>query len=314
MSGVIRRRRFLQIPGVAVMLAALIVLFAIAAPNFATFQNFENVLVQSSVLLLLALPMTFVIMTEGIDISVGAVLTLGTLSVAMTVLATGSIVLALAAGLATGLCFGLLNGVLVTMLALPPFVTTLGTFSIAQGLALALSGGQSVVGMPPALLAIYSGSLLGIPLPLVFVAIAYAILHVTLYHTAFGSYIFALGGNREALALAGVSQRRMLIAVYALNGLMAGCGALLMTARLNAGHPTAGIGLEFDAIAAVAVGGTSFERGNGWLFGTLLGVLAIGILRNGMNLLALPSSLEVTCIGLLVISAFLIEAVKGESP
>jgi ribose transport system permease protein len=299
---------------VAVMLAALIVLFAIAAPNFATFQNFENVLVQSSVLLLLALPMTFVIMTEGIDISVGAVLTLGTLSVAMTVLATGSIVLALAAGLATGLCFGLLNGVLVTMLALPPFVATLGTFSIAQGLALALSGGQSVVGMPPALLAIYSGSLLGIPLPLVFVAIAYAILHVTLYHTAFGSYIFALGGNREALALAGVSQRRMLIAVYALNGLMAGCGALLMTARLNAGHPTAGIGLEFDAIAAVAVGGTSFERGNGWLFGTLLGVLAIGILRNGMNLLALPSSLEVTCIGLLVISAFLIEAVKGESP
>jgi ribose transport system permease protein len=314
MNGVIRRRRFVQIPGVAAMLAALILVFAITAPNFATFQNLENVLVQSSVLLCLALPMTFVIMTEGIDISVGAVLTLGTLSVAMTVLATGSIVLALAAGLATGICFGLLNGFLVTMLELPPFVATLGTFSIAQGLALAISGGQSVVGMPPDLLAIYSGSLAGIPLPLVFVAIIYVVLHVTLYHTAFGSYIFGLGGNREALALAGVSQRRMLISVYALNGLMAGCGALLMTARLNAGHPTVGIGLEFDAIAAVAVGGTSFERGNGWLFGTLLGVLAIGILQNGMDLLALPSSLEVTCIGLLVISAFLIEAVKGETP
>jgi ribose transport system permease protein len=312
MSGVVRRNPFLQVPGVAVMLGLLSLIFAVTAPHFATFQNLANVLMQSSVVLFLALPMTFVIMTEGIDISVGAVLTLGTLSVAMTVLATGSLVLALAAGLATGLGFGLLNGVLVAMLELPPFVVTLGTFSIAQGLALALSGGQSVVGMPPDLLALYAGSLLGIPLPLLLVGAAYAVLHVVLYRTAFGTYVFGLGGNREALALAGVSQRRMLTAVYALNGLMAGCGALLMTARLNAGHPTAGIGLEFDAIAAVAVGGTAFERGNGWLFGTLLGVLAIGILRNGMDLLALPSSLEVTGIGLLVIAAFLIEAVQGE--
>jgi ribose transport system permease protein len=106
----------------------------------------------------------------------------------------------------------------------------------------------------------------------------------------------------------------MLAAVYALSGLMAGIGALLLTARLNAGHPTAGIGMEFDAIAAVAVGGTAFERGNGWLFGTVLGVFAIGILRTGMDLLALPSSLEVACIGLLVIAAFLIEAIKGEQP
>ena len=303
-----------RVPGVAVMLVALIVLFTVASPDFATLPNLSNVLVQSSVLLLLALPMTFVIMTEGLDISVGAVLTLGTLSVAATALATGSIVLAFLAGLGTGLAFGLFNGWLVASLDLPPFVATLGTFSIAQGLALALSGGESITGMPPGLLAIYSGTILHIPVPIIIMVVAYALMHGLLYRTPFGTYVFALGGNREALVLAGIPRRLMLGAVYALAGLMAGIGALLLTARLNAGHPTAGIGMEFDAIAAVAVGGTAFERGNGWLFGTVLGVFAIGFLRNGMDLLALPSSLEVSCIGLLVIAAFLIEALKGERP
>jgi ribose transport system permease protein len=303
-----------RLPGVAAMLIVLVLVFALASPNFATLPNLSNVLVQSSVLLLLALPMTFVIMTEGLDISVGAVLTLGTLSVAATALATGSLLLAFLAGLGTGLAFGLFNGWLVAYLDLPPFVATLGSFSIAQGLALALSGGQSITGMPPELLAIYSGTVLHIPVPILIIVTAYAVMYALLYRTPFGTYIFALGGNREALVLAGIPPRLMLAAVYALSGLMAGIGALLLTARLNAGHPTAGIGMEFDAIAAVAVGGTAFERGNGWLFGTVLGVFAIGILRNGMDLLALPSSLEVACIGLLVIAAFLIEAIKGEQP
>jgi ribose transport system permease protein len=303
-----------RLPGVAAMLIVLVLVFALASPNFATLPNLSNVLVQSSVLLLLALPMTFVIMTEGLDISVGAVLTLGTLSVAATALATGSLLLAFLAGLGTGLAFGLFNGWLVAYLDLPPFVATLGSFSIAQGLALALSGGQSITGMPPGLLAIYSGTILHIPVPILIILVAYAVMHGLLYRTPFGTYIFALGGNREALVLAGIPPRLMLAAVYALSGLMAGIGALLLTARLNAGHPTAGIGMEFDAIAAVAVGGTAFERGNGWLFGSVLGVFAIGILRNGMDLLALPSSLEVACIGLLVIAAFLIEAIKGEQP
>ena len=303
-----------RLPGVAVMLVALLALFTVASPAFATLPNLSNVLVQSCVLLLLALPMTFVIMTEGLDISVGAVLTLGTLAVAATALATGSVFLAFLAGLGTGLAFGLFNGWLVAYLDLPPFVATLGSFSIAQGLALALSGGESITGMPPRLLAIYSGSVLHIPAPIIIMVVAYAVLHGLLYRTSFGTYIFALGGNREALGLAGIPRRPILAAVYALSGLMAGVGALLLTARLNAGHPTAGIGMEFDAIAAVAVGGTAFERGNGWLFGTVLGVFAIGILRNGMDLLALPSSLEVSCIGLLVIAAFLVEALKGEQP
>lgn len=314
MSAVARPPPLARVPGVAITLGLLLIAFAALSRNFATPGNIANILVQSSVLLLLALPMTLVIMTEGLDLSVGAVLTLGTLGVATTALATGSAWLALSAGLAIGVAFGLLNGWLVAGLDLPPFVATLGTFSIAQGLALAWSGGQSIVGMPAPLLAVYAGTLFGVPIPLVLMAVAYAAMHGLLYHTAFGTYVFGLGGNREALTLAGVPRRLMLVAVYGLSGLMAGCGALLLTARLNAGHPTAGIGLEFDAIAAVAVGGTSFERGNGWLFGTLLGVVTIGVLRNGMDLLALPSSLQVSCVGLLVIAAFLFEAVTGEAP
>jgi ribose transport system permease protein len=210
------------------------------------------------------------------------------------------------------LCFGFGNGVLIAAFDIPPFITTLGTLGIAQGLSLLVTDGQSVVGIPRSIEAIYSGTVAGIPLPVIIAALAYLFTHALLYHTRFGTYVFALGGNREALRVAGISVRGMLIRVYIFGGLMAGFAALLMTARLNSAHPTAGIGMEFDAIAAVAVGGTSFERGNGWLLGTLLGVIAVGVLRNGLNLLAVPSSAQVACIGALVIVALFIDGLRSE--
>jgi ribose transport system permease protein len=302
-----------RVPGVAIVLVALIVVFSLAGARFLTPANIANILVQSTVLFLLALPMTLIIMTEGLDLSMGAVLTLASIALAMTVVATGSPVLGLLAGLAVGLGFGIVNGALVALIGIPPFIATLGTLGVAQGLSLVVTDGQSVVGIPPAIERVYSGTLLAIPIPLVLAAAAYGLIHLLLYRTKFGIAVFALGGNREALRLAGVPDRTMLIAVYALGGLMAGFAALLMTARMNSAHPTAGIGLEFDAIAAVAVGGTSFERGNGWLLGTLLGVVAVGVLRNGLNLLAIPSSAQVACIGALVILALLIDALRGRS-
>lgn len=295
----------------AIVLALLIIGFTLANPNFATPGNIANLLVQSTLLTLLALPMTLVIMTEGLDLSIGAVLTLASIALALTVVATGSAALGVLAGLGVGLAFGLANGFLVTALNLPPFIATLGTLGIAQGLSLVVTDGQSVVGIPSSIEQIYSGTLLGIPLPIVLAALAYGVFHLLLYRTRFGVAVFALGGNREALRLAGVSDRTMLVAVYALAGLTAGFASLLMTARLNAAHPTAGLGLEFDAIAAVAVGGTSFERGNGWLFGSLLGVIAVGVLRNGLNLAAVPSSTQVACIGALVILALFIDALRS---
>jgi len=212
-----------------------------------------------------------------------------------------------------GLTFGIANGCLVAVLRIPPFVATLGTLGMAQGLALIVSDGQSVVGIPHSVSDIYSAALLGVPVPIMLGVLAYLAFHGLLYHTRFGTYIFALGGNREALTYAGLSPTRLLIGVYALGGAIAGVAGLLMTARMNAGHPTAGLGLEFDAIAAVAVGGTSFERGNGWLGGTVLGVLAVGVLRNGLNLLALPSSIQVASVGVLVIFALFLDGLRGRS-
>jgi ribose transport system permease protein len=300
-----------RLPGVAIVLALLVAGLAIAAPGFLSPPNIANVLVQSTLLLLLSLPMTLVIMTEGLDLSMGAVVTLTSIVVALVSLSTGSMPLGLLAAVAVGIAFGLMNGYLVAWLNIPPFVATLGTLGMAQGLALIASDGQSIVGVPRSVSEVYLAAPFGLPLPIIIGAFAYLVFHGLLYHTRFGTYIFALGGNREALAYAGLSPVKLLIAVYAISGAMAGVAGLLMTARMNAGHPTAGLGLEFDAIAAVAVGGTSFERGNGWLLGTGLGVLAVGVLRNGLNLLALPSSIQVASIGALVIFALFFDGLRS---
>ena len=302
-----------RVPGVALVLVVLLVLFSLTGTRFLTPANIANILVQSTVLILLALPMTLIIMTEGLDLSMGAVLTLASIALAMTVVATGSPALGLAGRpRRSGSASASSTAGWSRSAGIPPFIATLGTLGIAQGLSLVVTDGQSVVGIPPAIEHVYSGTLLAIPIPFLLAAAAYALIHLLLYRTRFGVSVFALGGNREALRLAGVPDRLMLIAVYALGGADGRASpALLMTARMNAAHPTAGIGLEFDAIAAVAVGGTSFERGNGWLFGTLLGVLAVGVLRNGLNLLAVPSSAQVACIGALVIVALFIDALRS---
>ncbi|WP_035642915.1 ABC transporter permease [Bradyrhizobium sp. ORS 375] len=302
-----------RLPGVAIVLVLLIGLFGTIAPGFLSAANLANVLVQSTILIMLALPMTLIIMTEGIDLSMGAVLTLTSLCVAIVSLATKSMLLGLGAAVLVGTLFGLANGWLVAIAKIPPFVATLATLGMAHGLSLIVSDGQSVVGIPHSVRDIYSAQLLGVPVPILMGVASYCIFHALLYHTRFGTYVFALGGNREALRYAGLSPNRLLIAVYAIGGMMAGVAGLLMTARMNSGHPTAGLGLEFDAIAAVAVGGTSFERGNGWLLGTVLGVLAVGVLRNGLNLVSLPSSVQVASVGLLVILAMFLDGLRSRA-
>jgi len=203
--------------------------------------------------------------------------------------------------------------VLIVTLGIPPFVTTLGMLYIAQGIALVVTDGRSIVGIGNALPTLYASRWLGVPFSIVVAATGYAAFHFVLYHTRFGVYVFAIGGNRESLVLAGVRARLYHVGVYAAGGAMAGLAALLFTARTNAGHPTAAMGMEFDAIAAVVVGGTSFERGNGWLPGTLLGVLTVGVLKNGLNVLEVQNALQVGSIGLLMIVALLIDSVRGRA-
>jgi ribose transport system permease protein len=301
---------FTRVPGVAVTLVALAVVFTLATPGFATWANLSNILMQSAIPLVLALPMTLIIMTEGLDLSMGAVLTTASVALAVAGGPAAPVAIALMIAVAVGGGFGVLNGALVAYAGIPPFVATLGTLGIAQGLSNVLTDGQSVTDIPEGLSGIYASTLLGVPLPIFVGVLATVAFYILLYRTQFGTFVFALGGNREALRLAGVRPKRLLLVVYALGGAMAGVAGFLMTARISSAHPTAGIGLEFDAIAAVALGGTSFERGNGWLLGSVLGVVAIGVLRNGLNLMSVPSSAQVVCIGLLVILALFVDGLR----
>jgi ribose transport system permease protein len=301
--------RYIQsVPGAAYLLVVLLVVFSIFGEGFATLANVVNIGVQGSVLLLLALPMTLIIMTEGLDLSMGAVLSLGGVVLATMLMNEHRLMVALAGAVGVGLAFGIANGILVVTLRLPPFVATLGTLGIAQGLALVITGGQSVVGIRETLPAIYESRPLGIPFAIAVALAAFVVFRSTLSKTRLGAYVSAIGGNREALALAGVRVDLYHVGVYALGGVMAGVAALLLTGRMSAGHPTAAIGLEFDAVAAVIVGGTSFEGGKGSLTGTLIGVLTIGVLKNGLNVMSVASSLQVAGIGVLVIAALVIDS------
>ena len=267
-----------RIPGAGYLLVILLSLFSFLGEGFATLPNILNIGVQGSVLLLLALPMTLIIMAEGLDLSMGAVLSLCGVVLAMLLMNGRSLPVAMAAAAGVGLAFGIANGVLVVALGLPPFVATLGTLGIAQGLALVLTGGQSIVDIGDTLPALYESRPAGIPFAIVGAAAAFLVFLLAMRLTRLGSYVPAIGGNREALALAGVRVNLYHVGLYAIGGLMAGLAALLQTGRMSSGHPTAAIGLEFDAVAAVIVGGTSFERGKGSLTGTLIGVLTIGVL------------------------------------
>jgi len=200
--------RLARIPGVAFLLVLLGIVFGVFASGFASLPNLLNIGIQSSTLLLLALPMTFIIMTEGLDLSMGAVLGLTGVVLASALVAGNTLIVAFAAALGVGLVFGIANGLLVVKLGLPPFVATLGTLGIAQGIALVVTSGESVAGIGPALPRLYASRWVGIPFSILVAIFMYAVFHFLLYHTRFGNYVFAIGGNREALVLAGVPAAR----------------------------------------------------------------------------------------------------------
>ena len=301
-----------RLPGVALMLLFCIVVFSILSSDFLSIPNITNIGVQSTILLMISLPMTMVIMTEGIDMSIGALLTFCGVIAAYFLAQTQNLPLSIFMAIMVGLVVGLLNGAIIVYMKMPPFVVTLGMLGICQSLALIVTDGQTISNVGDTIGLAYNAKFLGIPLPIYFALVSYAIFHGLLYHTRFGTYVFAIGGNRDSLKLAGIRVNIYHIVVYALSGIMAGVASILLTARMNSGHPTAAIGMEFDAIAAVIVGGTSFEKGNGWMFGTFLGVITVGILRNGLNLVGVQSSVQVASIGLLVLLALLLDGFKAK--
>jgi ribose transport system permease protein len=303
--------RVSELPGAAYLIALLVAGFAFTTPEFASPRNLSNIGLQAAALMIVAFGMTLVILTEGIDLSVGAVLGLCGVVMSQLLVSHGlPMPLALGAALLIGILAGSINGALVAYAALPPFIVTLGTYGMAQSLAMVLTSGNSVTGLPPAVRWFNEGEWLGLAVPIWAVVVVFVVTYLLLYHTRFGRYVFAIGGNRRALALSGVPVRAYLVAVYAYAGFLAALASFIMTARMNAAHPTIGIGLEFDAIAAVVLGGTSFEKGLGGLWGTVVGALAVAVLRNGLNLIGLSTEWQVAVVGLVIVSAVAIDALR----
>jgi ribose transport system permease protein len=297
-------------PGAFYLLAIIAIALTIWTPGFFTSANLTNVALQVAVLTIVALGMTLVILTEGIDLSLGPVLGLCGVIAAMLTTAGYSLPLSIGAALVIGMCFGLLNGTLIAVAGMPPFIVTLGAFGIAQSIATVLTQGDSVTNLPGYFRWFNDGIFAGIPVPIWATFAAFVATWVLLYRTKFGRYVFAIGGNRRALILSGTRVNFYHVAVYIYAGLLAGVASFIMTARMNAAHPTIGVGLEFDAIAAVILGGTSFEKGRGGIAGTVVGALAVGVLRNGLNLVGVGTEWQVAIVGVVIISAVGLDSLR----
>lgn len=288
-------------------LLGLCLLLWILTPHFLTVSNLLNVLEQTSINAVIAVGMTFVILSGGIDLSVGSLLALSGVVLATGLEAGWSPPLAIAVGVGVGCAFGGLNGVAIAWGRLPPFIATLGMMSIARGCALLFTEGRPVSGFGEGFRSLATARLLGIPAPVILTAAVYVAGRFVLSSTRFGRYVYAMGGNEEATRLSGVNVRLHKTLVYAASGLTSAVAAVLLTARLNSAQPIAGIMYELDAIAAVVIGGTSLAGGEGGVGGTLIGALIMGVLRNGLNLLGVSSFLQQVVIGLVIVVAVLLD-------
>ena len=291
-------------------LAGLLLLCAalwIATPHFMTVSNLLNVVEQSAIIGVLAVGMTFVILTGGIDLSVGSLVALSGIVFGLAVQAGAPLSVAILAALGVGALCGIVNGGLVTAGHLPPFIATLGMMSVARGLALVLSDGRPISGFDASFRTLSTGRFLGIPLSTLLMLASYGVAAFVLSRTVLGRFVYAVGGNEEATALSGVNVKAVKVTVYAISGLAAALTSLILIARLNSAQPIAGISYELDAIAAVVIGGASLLGGSGSAIGTLVGALIMAVLRNGLNLLGVSSYVQQIAIGTVIVIAVLVD-------
>jgi ribose transport system permease protein len=265
-------------------LVVVCVAMALGSDSFLSAANLETVLRQVSINAIIAVGMTCVILTGGIDLSVGSVMALsGTLAAGLIASGVNALT-ALGLGLAAGLGFGLANGLFVAFAGMPPIIVTLATMGIARGLALIYTGGYPIDGLPDWLGLLGSGKVAGLQAPVLIMLAVYALAWLALERMPFGRYVYAIGGNEQATRLSGVRVARVKLIVYGLSGLTSALAGIVLSARLMSGQPNAGVGFELDAIAAVVMGGASIAGGRGAILGTLIGALLLGVLNNGLNM------------------------------
>lgn len=295
--------------GMLIILTIIVLAMSVLTDRFLTASNLFIVARQVTINGVIAAGMTVVILSGGIDLSVGSVLALCGAVSAGVLLATSNVVLAIGAALVLGTVFGAVNGVLVAYPKLPPFIVTLANMALARGLTLMYTGGRPIL-INDSVYEFMGGGYIGmVPFPVLLMLAIYLILHIILTKHSFGRTVYAIGGNEVACRLSGIVVEKIKVQTYMISGLLCGVAAVILTSRLLSAQPTAGVGYELDAIAAVILGGTSLTGGKGRISGTIVGALIIGVLGNGLNLLNVSPFFQEVAKGIVILAAVLLDRV-----
>jgi ribose transport system permease protein len=298
--------------GIIIVTIALALLFSILSSDFFTWSNIINIMRQTSVSAILAAGMTFVILTGGIDLSVGAIVALaGVFGVFLSLHVAAPV--AMVGGILIGALAGFINGILSSKMKLPSIIVTLGSMTFLRGFAYIITGGYPLVVTSQSFKDLGGGFFLGIPNPIYIMFLIFILSYVVLKYTTFGRNIYMIGGNEEAARLTGIKVESRLTWVYTISGLFAGIAGVILASRLFSGQPNVGTGYELDAIAAVVLGGTSLTGGVGTIVGTLFGAMFMGILSNGLTLLNVPYYWQLVIKGLVIILAIYIDRVRRKN-
>jgi ribose/xylose/arabinose/galactoside ABC-type transport system permease subunit len=299
--------------GLLLALVLFCIILTIITPRFLTVSNLMLIVTQVTINALLAFGVTFVIITGGIDLSLGSIVALTSVAAASFAHPdTYPLVVPLGIGLLVGLAFGAFNGLVITRGKVPPFIVTLGTMTIGRGLALIWSGGRPVSNLSDGFNFLGGGQLLGIPLPVLILALVFAGCTLLLRKTLLGRYVYAVGGNEQAARASGIGVNQVKMFAYTLGGGLAALAGILLTSRISTGQPNVGIGFELSAIAAAIIGGTSTTGGVGSIPGTLLGALLIGVISNSLDLLNVSSYYQLVVMGCIIIGAVLLDGLNAK--
>lgn len=293
-----------------VALIILCAIISIVSPRFLGIANLRNLFTQISVNGVISLGMTFVILTGGIDLSVGSVVAISGAVAAATIQSTGSIILGILAALFTGVFVGFINGIVVARGKIQAFVATLATQTVFRGVTYVFTGGNPISGLSDNFIMLTNSRILGIPVPVIMTIVVFAICAYVLTQTRYGRYVYAVGGNEDSARLSGISVNNVKIWVYIISGITAAIAGIIVTSRIGSAAPTAGNGYELDAIAAIVIGGTNLVGGEGTIIGTVIGVLIIGVLSNGLNLMDVSAFYQTIVKGLVILIAVLIDKKK----
>ncbi len=296
--------------GVLLIFLGLSTLLTIASPNFLTIDNLSSVTRSFSYVAIMAIGMTMVIITGGIDLSVGSIFAFASVITAACHTKFGiNLSLSILIGVASGIVCGLINGALINWANLPSFIATLGMMSVARGLSYAITSGFPIQ-MPAQFNIIGQGFIFSIPYPAIYMIVLAILFSIVLNNTVFGRRIYAIGGSEEASRISGINVKRIKLIVYGISGFLSAFAGIVTTARLGVAQSTAGMGYELDVIAAVIIGGASLTGGKGTIFGTIIGAAIMGVLRNGLVLLDVSAYWQQTVIGLVIIIAVTVDQIR----